>query len=332
MHPDVLAHLQRQFLDREFPVSFRSPLESSSDVAPGERTRLCSRCACGQCCFTMSVAECSVRAVRCHCALCRRYHAAPFAALLAFSDLFAGQAASRELEDLKKLRRWRESCAHLGEVDRIFCGECFSVMATQSVRAEEEIYLAMGTVADDSIPSSWALRWQKPDEAWCAQDATPLWSAVPLASRNEPNFEPHKQVVSGGCSCGGCAFVARVLPGELQHCYCGLCRKFSGSVAQTWVPCHNDGWQWTCRDTLELRRTSSHGQRHVCTFCGTTLTIVYDSQPGVTWPAAGCFEDALPPANLLNQQVYRVVHICCEFMQEWYQLPDDGLPRLRYAG
>lgn len=29
---------------------------------------------------------------------------------------------------------------------------------------------------------------------------------------------------------------------------------------------------------------------------------------------------------------YRVIHICCSMMQRWYQLPDDDLPRLKYAG
>ena len=37
--------------------------------------------------------------------------------------------------------------------------------------------------------------------------------------------------------------------------------------------------------------TTKHGQRHFCTACGTTMTIVYDSQPDCVWPAAGTLED-----------------------------------------
>ena len=33
-----------------------------------------------------------------------------------------------------------------------------------------------------------------------------------------------------------------------------------------------------------------------------------------------------------GQHVSRVIHICCSMMQGWYELPDDKLPRLRFAG
>ena len=47
------------------------------------------------------------------------------------------------------------------------------------------------------------------------------------------------------------------------------------------------GFEWLRKDTLELVRTTSHGQRHECSRCGGVLTIVYDSQPNTIWPVAG---------------------------------------------
>ena len=120
---------------------------------------------------------------------------------------------------------------------------------------------------------------------------------------------------------------------QTQHCYCNLCRRLSGSVAETWVPVRPDGWRWTSQRALELVRTTNHGSRHMCTVCGTTLTIVYDSQPECLWPVAGVLDDdSLPPPQQLGSALCRSIHICCSMMQPWYKLPDDELPRLKYAG
>ena len=82
-------------------------------------------------------------------------------------------------------------------------------------------------------------------------------------------------------------------------------------------------------------RTTRHGQRHECTHCGTVLSIVYDSQPDCIWPVAGAIDDdAFPDARsgALAASLARVIHICTSDLQGWYELPDDGLPRLKYAG
>ena len=85
---------------------------------------------------------------------------------------------------------------------------------------------------------------------------------------------------------------------------------------------------------LTLVRTTNHGQRHMCSACGACLTIVYDSQPDTIWPAAGSFHDSSLPLtlNAMSDLLYRVIHICCIWKQAWYDLPEDGLPRIKYAG
>ena len=82
---------------------------------------------------------------------------------------------------------------------------------------------------------------------------------------------------------------------------------------------------------LQLVRTTGHGQRHMCGRCGTTLTIVYDAQPDCIWPVAGVLDDESLPVDL-QDALCRSIHICVGMMQPWYELPDDGIPRLKFAG
>ena len=97
------------------------------------------------------------------------------------------------------------------------------------------------------------------------------------------------------------------------------------------MPVRDSTFLWRSDSTLELVRTTPHGSRHMCTRCGTTLTIVYDAQPDCVWPVAGVLDDDSLPADL-PRALGRTIHICCSMMQAWYELPDDGLPRLKYAG
>ena len=97
------------------------------------------------------------------------------------------------------------------------------------------------------------------------------------------------------------------------------------------VPVRPDGFRWTADKALTLVRTTSHGQRHVCTRCGGVLSIVYDSQPDCIWPVAGAIDDASLPEDV-GGSLCRAIHICTSMMPPWYELPDDGLPRLKYAG
>ena len=92
------------------------------------------------------------------------------------------------------------------------------------------------------------------------------------------------------------------------------------------------GFEWISQESLELVRTTQHGQRHQCNRCGGVLTIVYDSQPNVIWPVAATVDEASMAVVVDKHTIDRVIHICCSMMQGWYELPQDGLPRLRFAG
>jgi len=331
----VLAKLQgRMGDDRQYPTSFRSLLDADGEVARGAgggragEVVLRVRCHCGQCSSEVCVSGLGGQlpaAIHCYCEGCRRFHTSAFGAYLAL----ATDAAPTDWEFGGRARRHSDACAALGRVDRVLCSRCFGKLATlpREGGRRGQALLALGAVEDSSVPDSCARLWQQTYEQWEQQAAPAWWSAAP-APRQGPSRTAD---VRGRCACGDCAFVAAILPGEAQHCYCGLCRRLSGAASMTWVPCENEAFRWTKRESLRLVRTTRHGQRHVCVRCGGVLTIVYDAQPDCTWPVAGALEDASLPEDL-SQCWYRVIHICCSMMQPWYRLPDDGLPRLKYAG
>ncbi|CAD7926034.1 unnamed protein product [Amoebophrya sp. A120] len=113
------------------------------------------------------------------------------------------------------------------------------------------------------------------------------------ASKNAKRAPWTNPEVTGGCYCGAVKFEARVFPPELQHCYCSVCRKFSGASFQTWAWVYNKHLRWIDEfKQLKFEKTSSEGGRHFCKLCGTTMTIVYDDEAkSTTWLAAGCYDD-----------------------------------------
>ncbi len=178
--------------------------------------------------------------------------------------------------------------------------------------------------------------------------------------------------VRGGCYCGACRFKCVRLPEELQHCYCTLCRKMSGSAFQTWAPCEDSVIKWEGPEAdpknlsfLKLAKTSDFGKRHCCTVCGTTMTIVYNEEAGeCTWLSAGSYLDEsffpeicegiegkrergdknakfnwdkdynpAKAAQYVEKKISRVAHICCGSVQPWYEIPKDiGKERIKGAG
>lgn len=314
-------------MTRNLTTSFRYPpdpmIDKSSPTPSDVQVQL--KCACGKVCLAVGVTSES-NTGHCHCKQCRRFHVAAFASFCVVPKV--------DLAEQTTIVRHPGACATAGQVDRLWCACCFSVLGMEAAKPGRlcELYLALGTVEDASIPHSLAQNWRESFTEWTPEECATWPAALPMMPRAGSMGPQRAQMpVSGGCACNGCRFTANVFPGELQHCYCKLCRKLSGAAFQTWTPCLAEGFAWTNQESLILVRTTPHGQRHMCRICSCTLTIVYDSQPDTVWPAAGCFDDETIPLDISNQ-LYRVIHICCIWMQSWYTLPDDKLPRLKYAG
>jgi hypothetical protein len=221
---------------------------------------------------------------------------------------------------------------------------------------DDKILVNMGSLVDSTIPDKLAFSWRSQRTPWLksmSQQASWLHAQPEFDEDDENSQEP--LVMTGGCACGQHRYrINYQPPQELQHCYCKLCRQLSGGPFMTWIPVYNEDIEWmtesnnsaesTTKSTTAttrivpqgeppLVRTTEHGQRHICTSCGGVLTIVYDDQPDMTWPAAGSLDDAAIPTDvaLISKTLCNVMHICCRYRQMWYQLPRDGLPRVPEA-
>jgi hypothetical protein len=282
----------------------------------------------------------SLVAADCHCAKCRKFHVAGLVSYLVVPKdqilIIAGSPP----------KYYRDKCAELGVVDRIQCSKCASKLVTQPVAGDGDVdnssgpitsYVNMGALVDSSLPSGLAKhfrqrrKWQKMNAAiWT--DATPAFSEDDETKNTEAAASRRR--ITGGCACGTSQYEINCeLPTQLQHCYCRLCRQYSGGAYMTWVPVEKQDFAWTTSPPPPLVRTTDHGQRHFCSECGGALTIVYDDQPDTVWPAAGAMNDDSFPieAKKMGEMLYRVVHICCRHQQSWYELPKDGLDRISEA-
>jgi len=310
-------------------VALLEPSYPSKAMATKTAGKMVSKCSCGnlRAIVSSSTAVASEPvAVDCHCPNCRKYHVTAFATYLIVPN-------SQVRIEGETSKTFRDSCGEIGDVDRIFCSQCFTKLASRPVEEgsslSDEILINMGPLSDKSVPDDYAALWRARRSQWQLSSKASWTDARPKASRYNPASSGK---VTGGCACGTCRYeIDYEPPTELQHCYCRLCRRLSGGPFMTWVPVYNEDIEWT--NEPPLVRTTDHGQRHICTTCGGTLTIIYDDQPDMTWPAAGSFDDASIPSETgqMNNHLYRVCHICCRYRQKWYELPRDGLERISEA-
>jgi len=73
---------------------------------------------------------------------------------------------------------------------------------------------------------------------------------------------------SGGCLCGGVAYVGRGVPG-VQECHCSLCNRWCGGPFNAVL--FPAGVEITKDDTLSWYASSAWAQRGFCTTCGSDL-------------------------------------------------------------
>ena len=223
-------------LCRTYPSSFRSRLDRSS--APASPAVGCAlievSCECGQLSLEVELQPLP-RPLRCHCNRCRRFGTTAFAAFIPVAP-----TAVAALLDSGKHASFEDTCSVLGPVERIFCPRCRARFAFRrrapASEPDDPVYVGLGCCRDDRLEASVALLWQRAYDDWALEEA-PAWaSALPAQQPIWPAAGPSVRVLHGGCACGRCTFEARSGDEfQLQHCYCGLCRRFSGSVGQTCV-------------------------------------------------------------------------------------------------
>jgi len=249
-----------------------------------------------------------------------------------------------------RLCSFTDSCGAIGALRRLYCKQCNTKLAAirEEGNTDRPVLICLGSIQDETIPAETAVDWRSRMIEWCKGEEAAWWKATPAIDKR--SCSPKSVTVQGTCACKRCRFEADLFPGETQHCYCKLCRRLSGAVGQTWMPASKSRFIWTSKESLQFVRTTGHGKRHMCGNCGSVLTIVYDGQPDTIWPVAGALVDESLPMNI-SQHLYRSIHICkclthspledkllrqlvvgCSMMQQWYELPLDQLPRLKFPG
>lgn len=305
--------------EKEYPRSWRCGDLSANAEDSWSTQMLRVSCRCSAVRIELQVSfETSFR--NCHCAKCRRYACAAFATYLTLPRDRLLQFTTRD-----ELKSFIHSCDHELDVVRYACATCRSKIATIP-EIGDTVLLAAGSIV--AMPRHFALRMRsvRAEHRTCLERGAPWFvTNYAVASKSVTGSS-----ATGSCACAECVFaVNNLIPTELQHCYCSLCQRYSGSAFQTWVPC--DGVLWHKSSHLQLIRTTRHAQRHQCAQCAAVLSIVYDSQPHTIWIAAGAIQDECMPDGTDTTAFYRKIHICCETMPCWYMLPNDDLPRLKYA-
>ena len=130
---------------------------------------------------------------------------------------------------------------------------------------------------------------------------------------------------TGGCLCGAVRYEVRGPLRDVLICHCVECRRWHGHVAactaarrEHLVMVQERGLRW-----IDSPRSDAGARRGFCGECGSSLFWDPPRRPTISI-AAGTLDG---PTDL------RVAgHWFVDQMGDYYELPDDGLPRHRLSG
>jgi hypothetical protein len=127
-------------------------------------------------------------------------------------------------------------------------------------------------------------------------------------------------VATGGCLCGAVRYEVH---GPLRHvlvCHCVECRRWHGTAAHSTaadrellVIVEDRGLHW-----IDSPASDAHARRGFCRECGSSLF----------WDAPGRPQVAIAAGSVDGDTGVRIAgHWFTTQKGDWYDLPDDGLPR-----
>lgn len=125
-----------------------------------------------------------------------------------------------------------------------------------------------------------------------------------------------KQVLTGHCLCGACAFKLIGAQNWVGHCHCESCRKATASPFTTWIGQEDGAWELTGETPLKYQ--SSKG--NIRGFCGTCGSPMYFKSE--RFPTEMHFYAALLTRP---NKIVPTIHFHADEMLSWVHL-SDGLP------
>jgi hypothetical protein len=131
---------------------------------------------------------------------------------------------------------------------------------------------------------------------------------------------------TGGCLCGAVRYEVHGPLRDVVACHCSECRRWHGNYCAASASAKD---HLVVRDAsgalrwIDSPRSDGHGRRGFCSQCGSSLFWDAPDRP-TTAIAAGTIDE---PTGLRT-----IYHIYTDTKGDFYDLPDDGLPRYPRSG
>ena len=255
----------------------------------------------------------------CHCSMCRKAHAAPFATYVGIaSESLVWQSGEEAVVR-------HESSPGFS---RAFCGECGSVVP--ETYDDGRVYMPAGCLDGDPgvrpsahiFATSKAPWYEIPDDL-PRHDAYPAPEDGPVIDRPAPG-PAAPGVLRGSCLCGDVAYEVRKPLKAVHNCHCSRCRKARAAAHTTNGFTEVDGVVFL-RGEDQLKTYKLPSARYFtqvfCTRCGSGMPRL-DPSRGIAIIPLGSLDD--DPGRGADD------HIFVGSKASWYEITDD-LPRFEGA-
>jgi hypothetical protein len=125
---------------------------------------------------------------------------------------------------------------------------------------------------------------------------------------------------TGSCLCGAVRFEIEGELAPIQFCHCADCRKAQGSAFGANIPVSRADLTFVAgEETLRAHESSPGKERVFCATCGSPILSRLTAAPAIVRLRAGSL-DAPVGAPL-------AFHFHTASKADWWEIPDDGLPR-----
>jgi hypothetical protein len=256
----------------------------------------------------------------CHCSMCRKAHAAPFATYVAASaDKFELTAGAPRIAAFRSSEK----------VQRCFCSRCGSVVP--GAPGERHAFMPAGCLDDDPgarplmhvFAASKAPWYRITDDLPQTAEYPEGWGSA-AAGRTPPEPASEPGWVRGGCLCGKVAYEIEHGGHSVNHCHCSLCRKARAAAHTTNLFLPAARLRWIRGEDERTSFKVPPAERFTHVFCATC---------GSGSPRARADRAMVPAATLDGDPgIVEQQHIFIASRAAWETLPNDGWPRFDEHG
>ena len=255
------------------------------------------------------------RMTHCHCSMCRKAHAAPFATYISMPregyTLLAGGEAITDYESAPGFHR-------------AFCGTCGSVVPSRE--NGEWVYVPAGPLDGDPGMRPERHIFVASKAPWYViADDLPRHDTYPADDFGPEVERPDRRsgrpgVLAGSCLCGGVAFEV-VEPFKVVHnCHCSRCRKARAAAHTTNGFTSPEALRFLRGEELVVSYKVPEARffrQNFCRVCGSGVPRA-DAERGIAVIPFGALDD--DPGTGAGR------HIFVAFKAPWFEIADE-LPR-----